>query len=58
MMAQGVDIDENEEEHSDEELPEEVLAAEREYKAKRDAERLNTDVGQVFSDGLGYAVVS
>lgn len=60
-MSQGVDIDAEDGEDSNEELPEEVLEAERKFKAAREAKRLAKAAEgemQSFADGLGYEVVS
>lgn len=62
-MTQGVDIDEDENEHSNEELPPEVAEAERRFKEERMAKRAAKAAAegggmQSFSEGLGYEVVN
>ena len=58
-MAQGVDIGDDEETSSEGDLPEEVLAAERKFKADREARRAEEGNANLsFGEGLGYEVVS
>lgn len=62
MLGQGVDIEDEEGGHdSDEELPPELLEAERKFKEERERKRLEKEAEKgmaSFADGLGYEVVS
>jgi hypothetical protein len=62
-LAQGVDIDEDQPEEGgdSEDLPPEVLEAERRFKEERERKRLAKAAEQGmqhFADGLGYEVVN
>lgn len=62
LASQGVDLDEAVGgEDISEDLPEEVLAAERAFKDEREKKRLEKELSgemQQFGDGLGYTVVT
>lgn len=62
MLSQGVDIEDEEPSNKDDEdLPEEVLAAERAYREEKERKKLEKAIaGEMvpFGEGLGYEVVS